>query len=78
MMMALEHGKAVICEKSFTMNAEQAKRICAFAAEKGIFVEEAIWTRYMPSRRMINDILKRSVIGRPDILTAEVKRDGSL
>lgn len=72
MMLCLEYGKHVICEKAFTVNAEQAKRVKSFAAEKGLYVAEAIWTRYMPSRRMIDEILKSGVIGRVNTLTANL------
>ena len=72
MMLCLEHGKNVICEKAFTMNAQQAKRICAAAKERGLYAAEAIWTRYMPSRKMIQDLLDSGIIGRPNTLTANL------
>ena len=72
MMLCLEHGKNVICEKAFTMNAQQAKAVCAAAKEKGLYVAEAIWTRYMPSRKMIQDLLDSGIIGRPNTLTANL------
>lgn len=72
MMLALRHGKHVLCEKAFTMNAAQAKKVRDYAAGHGLYVAEAIWTRYMPSRAIINDILAGGVIGRPNILTANL------
>ena len=72
MMLCLEHGKNVICEKAFTMNAQQAKTVCAAAKERGLYVAEAIWTRYMPSRKMIQDILDSGIIGKPNTLTANL------
>lgn len=72
MMLCLQHGKAVICEKAFTMNAKQAKEVLAYAKEQGIYVAEAIWTRYMPSRKLINEILESGVIGTPATLTANL------
>lgn len=72
MMLCLEHGKNVICEKAFTMNAQQAKTVCAAAKEKGLYAAEAIWTRYMPSRKMIQDLLDSGIIGRPNTLTANL------
>lgn len=71
-MLCLDYGKHVICEKAFTMNAAQAKAVKAKAAEKGLIVAEAIWTRYMPSRKMINDILASGVIGKVNTLTANL------
>lgn len=53
----LEGGKNVLCEKSFTVSAGQAREILALAEEKKLLLQEAIWTRYMPSRKMIDDII---------------------
>lgn len=63
MKMCIEYGKNILCEKAFTMNAAQAKEIWRLAQERGVFVEEAIWTRYMPSRKIINDLLDSGIIG---------------
>jgi len=72
MMLCLEHGKAVLCEKAFTMNADQAKRVDALAKEKGIFVAEAIWPRYMPSAKMIDEVINSGIIGKVNTLTANL------
>lgn len=72
MKLALQHGKHVICEKAFTMNAGQAEEIRRFAAEQGLYLAEAIWTRYMPSRQMLRDVIDSGVIGRITTLTANL------
>ncbi|MGE4583229.1 MAG: Gfo/Idh/MocA family protein [Sphaerochaeta sp.] len=72
MMLCLEHGKHVLCEKSFTMNADQARKVLAFGKEKGLLVAEAIWTRYLPMRLVLDQILDRRVIGEPHALTANL------
>lgn len=72
MKLCIKYGKAVLCEKSFTMNSKQAKEIKALAEEKGVFVAEAIWTRYMPSRQMIQEMLDGGVIGKVSTLTANL------
>ena len=72
MMMCLEYGKNVICEKSFTVNARQAREVYAKAKEKGLYAAEAIWTRYMPSRKMIQDIIDSGVIGKLNVVTANL------
>lgn len=63
MKLCIEHGRNVLCEKAFTYNAAQAEEIAGLAAKKNVYVAEAIWTRYMPSRQMINEILEFGVIG---------------
>lgn len=72
MMLCLEYGKHVICEKAFTLNARQAEAVFAAAKQKGLYVAEAIWTRYMPSRQMLNEILCSGIIGKPNTLTANL------
>ena len=72
MMLCLEHGKHVISEKAFTMNAVQAEKIRIAAKEKGLYVAEAIWTRYMPSRKLIDGIVESGVIGKVNTLTANL------
>ena len=72
MMLCLEHGKGVLCEKAFTMNAEQAKQVMEYAKAHGIFAAEAIWPRYMPSRKLIDDVIASGVIGKVNTLTANL------
>lgn len=68
MRLCIEHGRPVLCEKAFTGNARQAEEILALAKEKGVFVTEAIWTRYMPSREIVNNLIADGAIGRPSVL----------
>lgn len=72
MKMCLDAGKHVLCEKSFTVNEKQAKEIFKIAEKKKLLVTEAIWTRYMPSRKIINDLLDEKVIGDVSKLTANL------
>ncbi len=72
MKLCIEHKKPILCEKSFTVNAAQAKEIIELAAKNNVFVAEAIWTRYMPSRQMINDIVNSGVIGKVSTITANL------
>lgn len=70
--MCLEAGKNVICEKPFFVNAKQAKELVALSEKSNLLLTEAIWTRYMPSRTMIDDIIKSGVIGEVTSLTANL------
>lgn len=65
-------GKPVLCEKSFTANAKQAESVLREAEAAGVYVAEAIWTRYMPSRRMITDLIANDEIGEPRFLSANL------
>ena len=67
---AILAGKPCLVEKSFMMNATEAAAILALAREMGIFVAEAMWTRYMPVRQMALDVLASGVIGEPRLVSA--------
>lgn len=72
MKMCLEAGKHVLCEKSFTVSARQTEEIFRLAEQKKLLVTEAIWTRYMPSRKLIDDLLAEKVVGEVKKLTANL------
>jgi VCBS repeat-containing protein len=72
MKLCIENGKNVLCEKAFTANAAQAKEIIDLAHEKGVFVAEAMWTRYMPMLTTIKGVLNSGIIGEPTMLTANL------
>lgn len=70
--LCLNYGKHVLCEKSFTINEGQAKEVLELAKAKGLLLTEAIWTRYMPMRKTLDEVLESGVIGRPHMLTANL------
>lgn len=72
MKMCLEAGKPVLCEKAFTINAAQAKEILQLSKKKNLLVAEAIWTRYLPMRKVIDDVIASEVIGNIASLTANL------
>lgn len=47
--LCLNHGKAVLCEKPFTICRAQAEAVLAVARERKVFIMEAMWTRFMPA-----------------------------
>ena len=75
MKLCISYGKPILCEKAFTMNSVQAKEIVKLAKEKGIYVAEAIWTRYMPSRQIINEVIESGILGQVSMLTANLSYD---
>lgn len=70
--LCIQYKKPVLCEKAFTANAKQAEELIHFAEEKGVFIAEAIWTRYMPLLNTITDAIDNGVIGEPKMLTANL------
>lgn len=71
-LMCLEHGKHVLCEKAFTINAAQAEKACAAAREKGLLLTEAIWTRYMPFSKTVARLVRDGEVGDAVGLTANL------
>lgn len=69
-MLALKHGRNVLVEKAFTANAQEAEILIRTAHEKGLFITEAIWTRYMPLSHKVKEVMKSGIIGEPRVLTA--------
>lgn len=61
--LCLEHGKHVLCEKPFTINAEQAKELYALAEKKQLFIMEAFWIRFLPLYAKLQQMLADGVIG---------------
>lgn len=72
MKLCLMYQKPMLCEKAFTMNVRQARDVLTEAEEKGVFLTEAIWTRYMPSREIISDLIKEGTIGTVQSLQANL------
>ena len=69
---ALDAGKHVLCEKAFAANAAQARRMIERARERKLLLAEAIWTRYMPSRALIDEVIASGRLGRIVALTANL------
>ncbi|GHV85855.1 oxidoreductase [Spirochaetia bacterium] len=69
---ALLHGKNVLCEKAFTLNAAEAREVIALGKEKKLLVAEAIWTRYMPMRKTLDRIISEGKIGQVRALSANL------
>ncbi len=61
--LALYNLKPVLCEKPFTTDYKKAERLLKLAKRNETFVAEAMWTRYMPSRKIISELLELGVIG---------------
>ncbi|KAL2066405.1 hypothetical protein VTL71DRAFT_2476 [Oculimacula yallundae] len=82
-MLALNAGKHVLCEKAFTVNAAQARKLVETAKAKGLFLMEAVWTRYFPLSIKIREMVQAGTIGKVHRVTADLSfgssaEDGNL
>ena len=69
--LALEAGKHVLVEKPFTLNRAEADDLRAVAAERGLLVMEAMWTRYLPHMVRIREIIAEGTLGEIRAVSAD-------
>jgi predicted dehydrogenase len=62
-LLALRAGKHVLVEKPFTMNAAEAEELVAEARERGLFLMEAMWARFLPHMREVQRLLAEGALG---------------
>jgi predicted dehydrogenase len=62
-LLCLENGKNVICEKAFSLNATEVKRMIKAAAEQNLFLMEALWPPFQPYYKKANELLASGVLG---------------
>lgn len=61
---AINCGKHVMCEKAFAITAEEAREVFDAARRKGVFVMEAMWTRFFPLVQHLQSLIhKGAVVG---------------
>ena len=71
-LLALRAGKHVVCEKPFTVNAEQTKILVRVAKENNLFLMEAVWTRFFPLSVAVREYVKSGKIGEVKRVTADL------
>ncbi len=68
MLSCLRHRKAVLCEKPFTTNAAEAREAIDLARTSGVFLMEAMWTRFLPAVRALRELLASGAIGQIQLM----------
>ena len=76
-MLFLEAGFAVVCEKPLGVNAAQAEKMIAKAREKNVFFMEGMWTRFFPAFQKGLEWVCSGRIGQPKVMQASFGYDGS-
>ena len=62
-LLAIKAGKHVLVEKSFTRNVAEAEQVFAAAEAAGVFVMEAMWTRFLPHVAAVHQVIDAGEIG---------------
>jgi predicted dehydrogenase len=61
--LCLEAGRAVLCEKAFTVNVREARELVDLARDRGLFLMEAMWTYCNPLVRHMVSLVAEGAIG---------------
>jgi predicted dehydrogenase len=61
--MALNAGKPVLCEKPFAVNAQQAQEMVDAASFNKVALMEAMWARFLPHYAKVREIVTSGVLG---------------
>lgn len=69
--LCIEAGKNVLVEKAFCANTKLATTLLALAHDKGVFVCEAMWTRFLPAIQMVRDWIRSGRIGNVEGVEAD-------
>ncbi len=67
---ALEAGKHVLCEKAFMMNQAEAVELTKLAQQKGLFLMEAMWTKFNPLMNELKRRIEAGAIGKLKVVEA--------
>ena len=72
MMLCIKNHKRIVCEKPFTVNSIESRKVIEEARKNKVFLAEAIWTRYMPIKEAVIKDLDSGVIGSPYLYLANI------
>ncbi|SDR74350.1 Gfo/Idh/MocA family oxidoreductase [Gramella sp. MAR_2010_147] len=60
----INHGKAVLCEKPFAMNAQETEEMIALSRVKKVFLMEALWTKFLPHFQYVSKKIESGEFGK--------------
>ncbi len=69
--LCLKAGKPVLCEKPFTINQHEAREVIEVARSEGVFLMEAMWTRFLPITKQVKAWVTDGAIGEVRMLYAD-------
>ncbi|SFP19654.1 Predicted dehydrogenase [Geodermatophilus dictyosporus] len=72
---AIEAGKPLLVEKAFTATTPGAEQVVAAARDAGVFVMEAMWTRFQPAVVALRELVADGAIGEVRSVQADLGVD---
>src|SRR5690606_23533092 len=70
-LLAIEAGKHLLIEKAFTTTGDDAQTLVDAARAKGVFVMEAMWTRFLPTMLAVRERIAAGDLGEVISVTAD-------
>jgi predicted dehydrogenase len=68
--LCMKNGKAVLCEKPITLNEKDTRYLISLAKECGVFLMEAMWTKFLPATKTVKGWLQNKLIGEVKFIRA--------
>lgn len=68
---ALNHGKAVLCEKPMGINKNEVQQMVQAAEENKVFLMEGLWSRFNPAIRKVKQLVDHGEIGNLEYVHAD-------
>ncbi|WP_369142718.1 Gfo/Idh/MocA family protein [Streptomyces sp. R44] len=70
-MQAIDAGRHVLVEKAFTRNAGEAEQLIEAARKRGVFLMEAMWTRFLPHIDVVRQVVASGLLGEVQTVIAD-------
>ena len=61
--LALNHGKPVLCEKPFAVNSRESASMISAARNNQLLLVEAMWSRFLPHYRKLRELVEQGDLG---------------
>ena len=71
-MLCLDHGVPVLCEKAAFLNSAQAREVFSRSEKEGIFVMEALWSRFLPAVKQAREWIRQEYAGKPSFAQIDI------
>ncbi len=68
--LAMEHGKHVLCEKPMGINKLEVEKMVEAAKKHQVFLMEALWSRFNPTIQKVKQLIAQGAIGKVSYLNA--------
>ncbi len=75
-LLCLNHKKAVLCEKAFAINRNEALEMVETARQNNVFLMEAFWTMFQPSFKKAMEIVHSGELGKLKMVRSDFAFNG--